>query len=96
MSTSKIFVIFGVFVVIVTFPLIIFYVYFPGMLGKYLGLAENIIVGMVGAFIVALALDFTQRRRQERAVEKVARVGLSETSQAINKMLFSSFGDCLM
>lgn len=87
MSTTKIFVIFGVCVVIVAAPLIIMYVRFPIILGRYSGIVENSIVGLIGAYLVALALDFTLRRRQEKAFEKVARIGLSEASQAINGMM---------
>ncbi len=87
MSTTKIFIIFGIFVVIITFPLIILYIWFPELLGRYTGLVENIIVGLIGAIVVATALDFTLRRRQEKALEKVARVGLSQASQIINRMM---------
>lgn len=86
-STTRIFVIFGIFVVIVTVPLLFLYVWNPAMLGRFISLVENIIIGLPGAYIVALALDFTIRRRQERAMERVARVGLSEASQAINRMM---------
>jgi len=87
MSTTKIFIIFGVCVAIVTAPLIITYVWFPIILGRYISIVENIIAGLIGAYLVALALDFTLRHRQEKAAEKVARVGLSEASQTINAMI---------
>lgn len=87
MSTTKVFIIFGVFVIIVTFPLIVMDIWFHTMLGRYVGLVENIIAGMIGAFIVALALDFSLRTRQEKAAEKVAKIGLSQASQVINRML---------
>lgn len=87
MSTTKVFFIFGAIVFIVTFPLIVLYIWFPVLLGRYNNLVENIIVGMIGTFIVALAVDFTLRRRQEKAAEKVARVGLSQASQGINRIL---------
>ena len=87
MSTTKIFIIFGVCVVVVTAPLIIMYFRFPEALGRYTGLAENVIVGLIGAYIVALSLDFTLRRRQEKATEKVAIVGLTEASRRINRMI---------
>ncbi len=92
MSTTKIFIIFGIFVFILTVPLLVIYIWFPIVLGRYVSLVENVIVGTIGAYVVALALDFTLRRRQEKAVEKVARVGLTEVSQTINGMLafFSS------
>jgi hypothetical protein len=91
MSTTRIFVTFGIIVAVVTVPLIVLYVWFPAALGRFTGLAENVIVGMIGAFIVAIALDFTARRRQEKSAEKIAKVGLNEASQIINKML-SLFG----
>lgn len=92
MSTTKIFVIFGICVAVLTIPLIVMYIWFPLVLGRHISLVENIIVGAIGTYVVALALDFTLRRRQEKAVEKVARVALSEASQSINRMmsLFSS------
>lgn len=87
MSTARIFFIFGVCVAVITTPLIIFYRWFPLILGRYEGLVENIIVGVIGAYVVALSLDFTLRRRQEKASEKVAMVALTELSQTINNML---------
>jgi len=87
MSTTNIFVIFGICVAILTIPLIVIYISFPLILGRYINLVENIIVGTIGTYVVALALDFTLRRRQEKAVEKVARVALSEASQSINGMM---------
>lgn len=87
MSTIKIYTIFGVFVVLITIPLIVFYVWFPQTLGRYTGLVENAIVGLVGAFVVTIALDFTLRRRQEIAMEKVARVSLAQASQVINRLM---------
>jgi len=87
MSTTKIFIIFGICVAVLTIPLIVMYIWFPLVLGRHISLVENIIVGTIGTYVVALALDFTLRRRQEKAVEKVARVALAETSQNINGMM---------
>ncbi|MBU2535539.1 MAG: hypothetical protein KKD83_05160 [Chloroflexi bacterium] len=87
MSTTKIFVIFGICVAILTIPLIVMYIWFPLLLGRHISLVENIIVGTIGTYVVALALDFTLRRRQEKAVIKVARIALSEASQSINRMM---------
>jgi hypothetical protein len=87
MSTSKIYTIFGVFVVLITIPLIIFYVWFPQTLGRYTGLVEDAIVGLFGALVVTIALDFTLRRRQEIAMEKVGKVSLAQASQVINRFM---------
>lgn len=87
MSTTKIFISFGVFVAIITVPLTIIYIRSPIIFGRYINIVENSIVGLIGAYLVAIALDFTLRHRQEKAAEKVARIGLSEASQQINAML---------
>lgn len=87
MSTTKVFIIFGICVLVVIIPLTVLYVWFPSIIGRYNDIIENIIVGLPGAYVVALALDFTLRRRQERALAKVARVGLTETSRTINHIL---------
>lgn len=87
MSTTKIFIIFGVCVAIIVIPLITLYAWFPSVLGRHVGLVENAIVGIIGAFLVAFSLDFTLRRRQEKALEKVAIVGLAELSQTTNRMI---------
>ncbi len=87
MSTTRIFVVFGIVVAVVTVPLLVLYVWFPSVLGRHIGLATDVIVGTIGAYLVALALDFTLRRRQEKSLEKVASVGLAETSQAVNSMI---------
>jgi len=87
MSTTKIFVVFGICVSIVIIPLSVLYICFPSILGRYDSIVGNIIVGLFGAYIVALALDFTLRRRQEKSLENIAKVGLTETSQVINQML---------
>jgi len=63
------------------------YVRFPIILGRYISIVENIIAGLIGAYLVALALDFTLRHRQEKATEKVAIVGLTEASRRINRMI---------
>jgi len=87
MSTTKIFIIFGVCVLIIIAPLMILYFGFPETLGRFSGLVENTIAGLIGALLVAILLDFTIRRRQEKANEKVARVGLSEVAVSIDRIL---------
>lgn len=87
MSTTKIFIIFGVCVAVLTIPLIILYIWFPFVLGRHISLAENAIVGIIGAYVIAFSLDFILRRRQEKALERVAIVGLAELSQTINRMI---------
>ena len=87
MSTTKIFIIFGIFVFILTVPLLIIYIWFPIVLGRYASLVENVIVGTIGAYVVAFALDFILRLRQEKAVEQVARVGLTEVSTKFNRLI---------
>ncbi len=59
----------------------------PTSIWKIFGLVENSIASLVGAFIVALALDYTLRRRQEKAIEMVASVGLSEISTCVNRLI---------
>ena len=87
MSTTRIFVIAGIGVAVITIPLIIIYIGFPLILGRYVSLAENAIVGIIGTYAVAFSLDFIIRRRQEKAAEKVAIVGLTELSRTINRMI---------
>lgn len=65
----------------------ILYFGFPETLGRFSGLVENTIAGLIGALLVAILLDFTIRRRQEKANEKVARVGLSEVAVSIDRIL---------
>ncbi len=87
MSTTKVFVIFGVIVFALACLLWVLEISFPSMLGRYIGLVENFVVTMVGAYVVAIVLDFTLQRSQEKAREKVAKVGISEASQVINRMM---------
>lgn len=87
MSTARIFTIFGICVAFVTIPLISLYIWFPDILGRHVSLIGNIIVGAIGAYIVAFALDFSLRRRQEKAMEKVAIVGLAEASTKFNRLI---------
>ncbi len=87
MSTTKLFIIFGLCAAVFVIPLIILYIWFPFVLGRHVGLVENAIVGIIGAYVVALSLDFTLRRRQEKALEKVAIIGLTDLSQTINRMI---------
>lgn len=87
LSTTKVFVLFGLFVGIVTITLIIILVGFPSTLGRYTGVVENVVVDLPSAYIIAIVLDFTFRRRQEKAAETISRVGLSEVSSIINGVL---------
>jgi len=87
MSTTKIIVLFIVCVVLLTIPLVIMYVWFAPSLGRYTSLVENIIASLIFGVIIALLLDFTIRRRQEKSLEKVARVGISEASHQANRII---------
>ena len=87
MSTKKIFLVFGLIVILICAPLLSIYIVAPHLFGRYIGLVENSIASLVGAFIVALALDYTIRRRQEKAIERVACIGLSEISTCINRLI---------
>jgi len=91
-STKKIFVLFGVIVCIITVTLLIVYIVFPSIFGRYTGIVENIIVDLPSAYIIAVVLDLTFRLRQEKAVATIAKVGLSEASSIINGIL-SLFGN---
>jgi hypothetical protein len=87
MSTTKIIIAFVVSIVILTVPLLVTYIWFPSVLGRYIGLVENVIAGVIGGLIITLLLDFTIRLRDERALDKVARVGLSEASRQTNRLM---------
>lgn len=87
MSTRKLFFIFGLIVFLICAPLLTIHIVAPHLLGRYIGLVESSIASLVGAFIVALALDYSLRRRQEKAIEMVASVGLSEISMCVNRLI---------
>lgn len=87
MSTTRIIAVVIFFAAIIVIPLVIIYIWFPLTLGRYIGLVENIIAGVIGGLIITLLIDFTIRRREKNALEKVARVGLSEASHQVNRMM---------
>ncbi|MDO8717162.1 MAG: hypothetical protein Q7J73_10220 [Dehalococcoidales bacterium] len=87
MSSTKIIVVFAVGTIVLIIPLVAIYIWYPTLLGRYTGLAENVIAGVIGGLLISLFLDYTLRRRQEIALEKVARVGLSEASQMVNRII---------
>lgn len=87
MSTTRIIILFIIFFAIITIPLVVIYIWFSHLLGRYESLVENIIASLVFGLVIALLLDFTIRRRQEKSLEKVARVGLSEASHQANRII---------
>ena len=91
MSANKILVIFGIVAAVVTVPLIVVYFYFPSMLGRFTGIVENAIVGILGGALVTVVLALTLNHIQRKATEKVTRVVLSEISVVVNGLI-SLFG----
>jgi hypothetical protein len=71
---------FVVIIVIIAISLIIFYIWFPANLGRFIGLVENAIAGIIFGVLITIALDLILRNRQQKSINKVVRVGVSETS----------------
>lgn len=87
MSPTKIILIATICIIILISPLLFIYFLHPTILGRYTGLVENIIAGVISGLLITWLLDIILRRRQQISQEKVARIGLTETSQTINRMI---------
>ncbi|GEM_PF-4537872 len=87
MSTTKIFLLVGAIIAVIVIPLLILYLTNPVIFGDHTGVIENIIVDLPAGYMVALVLDYTFRHREEKERDRVARVGLSETSCVLNRLL---------
>ncbi len=87
MSPTRIIIIFAICLTVLMIPLLTIYIWWRTLLGSYVGMVENVIAAVISALLITLLLDFTLRRRQEMTLEKVARIGLTEASQKINRMI---------
>jgi len=87
MSTNKILVIFGIVATAVEVPLLVLYFCFPSILGRFIGLVENSIVGILVGVLITIVLTLILNLSQQKATEKVARVVLSEVSVVVNGLM---------
>jgi hypothetical protein len=83
---TKTIIIFGIVVIVITIPLVVFYVQFPDSLGLFKDLVGNIIAGIVGGVLITTALDLIIRNRQQKSIDKVARIGVSEITAQVNRL----------
>lgn len=79
-------ILFLAIVIAITIPLIVFYIWFPASLGRFTGLVENIIAGIIFGVLITIALDLILRNRQQKSIDKIARVGASEVSAQVNRL----------
>lgn len=86
-SVNKILVIFGIVATAVTVPLIVLYFCLPSILGRFTGLVENSIVGILGGVLITVVLTLILNLSHQKETEKVARVVLSEVSVVVNRLM---------
>jgi hypothetical protein len=56
-------------------------------LGLFKDLVGNIIAGIIGGVLITIALDLILRNRQQKSIDKVARIGVSEISVQVNRLM---------